>query len=335
MRYLYHGAIAVLMAILVVTAMAAHSEEEAGGVELIGVARIWDRAGHNAFTGLVRHNDRWWCTFREADGHVKGDGKLRVIVSDDGEAWESAALLAEEGIDLRDPKISVTPDGRLMLVAGGSVYRDGEFVTRQSRVAFSKDGVEWSQPQRVLEEGQWLWRVTWHEGKCFGVTYNSTPENIWPQVLYVSNDGINYEAITPFDCADKAGETTLRFLPDGRMVALVRVESGDAMGFVGHSAAPYTDWTWNKLDHRLGGPDFMVMPDGSMWAGSRKYGENTSTVLARLTLDSYTPVAEVPSGGDTSYPGLVYQDGVLWMSYYASHEDKTCIYLAKFRLPQD
>ncbi|MAD80997.1 MAG: hypothetical protein QGF59_25915 [Pirellulaceae bacterium] len=46
------------------------------------------------------------------------------IVSDNGDRWESAALIAEDGIDLRDPKLSIMPDGWLMLIMGGSVYDD-------------------------------------------------------------------------------------------------------------------------------------------------------------------------------------------------------------------
>ncbi|MCF6285976.1 MAG: exo-alpha-sialidase, partial [Candidatus Hydrogenedentes bacterium] len=41
------------------------------------------------------------------------------------------------------------------------------------------------------------------------------------------------------------------------------------------------------------------------------------------------PVLTLPSGGDTSYPGFVWHDDVLWMTYYSSHEEKTSIYLAK------
>src|SRR4029450_1004926 len=90
--------------------------------ELVSVEKIWDRGAHNAFTDLIRWRDKWYCTFREADAHVGGDGKLRVLESAGGEKWESVALLGERGIDLRDPKLSVTPDGRLMIVAGGSDY---------------------------------------------------------------------------------------------------------------------------------------------------------------------------------------------------------------------
>ena len=86
------------------------------------VRKIWDRGAHNAFTDLRRWHGQWWCVFREAEAHVGGDGVVRVIVSGDGEKWESAAAVAERGVDLRDPKLSVTPDDRLMIVCGGSIY---------------------------------------------------------------------------------------------------------------------------------------------------------------------------------------------------------------------
>src|SRR5688572_28517770 len=89
---------------------------------LISVEKIWDVGRHNAFTDLIRYQNQWFCTFREGEHHVGGDGKIRVLVSRDGKKWESAALLEENGIDLRDPKFSITPDERLMLVIGGSVY---------------------------------------------------------------------------------------------------------------------------------------------------------------------------------------------------------------------
>jgi hypothetical protein len=52
-----------------------------------------------------------------------------------------------------------------------------------------------------------------------------------------------------------------------------------------------------------------------------------------MTRDSYKPALTLPSGGDTSYPGLAWHDGLLWMSYYSSHEGKAAIYLAKVKLP--
>ncbi len=305
-------------------------------VELFSVKRIWDKGAHNAFTDLIRFGGKFLCTFREAEGHVKGDGRLRVIESADGETWRSAALLAEEGIDLRDPKISIMPDGRLMIVAGGSVYREGKFIGRQPRVAFSKDGHAWTPTKRVLSEGEWLWRVTWHKGKAYGVSYNGPAYKRkaikWCQTLFVSADGLKYEKICTLKVDGYAGETTLRFLPDDTMIALVRRESGNKCGWIGQSKPPYTEWTWHETKHHVGGPNFIILPDGSMWAGARSYPGGARTVLARFGPTTYEPVLTLPSGGDTSYPGFVWHDGLLWMSYYASHERKTSVYLAKIRL---
>ena len=52
-----------------------------------------------------------------------------------------------------------------------------------------------------------------------------------------------------------------------------------------------------------------------------------------MARDRYEPVLSVPSGGDNSYPGLVWHDGLLWMSYYSSHEGKSAIYLARIKVP--
>lgn len=321
--------------------------------ELLSVRKIWDKGRHNAFTDLIRFRGKFYCVFREALAHVGGDGQIRVLVSEDGDDWKSAALLGEKGIDLRDPKLSLTPDGRLMIVAGGSVYRGGrKLLGRQPRVAFSKDGTHWTAPQRVLAEGDWLWRVTWHKGTAYGVAYRTEPKKgtsaggrkaDWLLTLYKSGDGVKWQKVTDLQVPGRPNETTLRFLPDGKMMALVRREGGNRHGWIGSSAPPYTKWQWHETKHRLGGPNFIVIYEPSpvadkparleMWAGSRSYPGGAKTVLAALTPTNYQPLLTLPSGGDTSYPGLVWHKGLLWFSYYSSHEGKTSIYLAKIRLP--
>jgi len=312
------------------------AQASSASAEIVSVKKIWDKGPHNAFTDLIRFQGKWYCSFREAEGHVTGDGRLRVLISPDGDTWESAALLSEEGLDLRDPKLSVTPDGRLMMLAGGSVYRGGKFMGRQPRVAFSGDGHNWTPIQRVLWKGEWLWRVTWYEGRAYGVSYNAPAgkekEAEWSLKLVASRDGVNYEQITVLDVTGRPNETTLRFLENGEMIALVRREGGNTNGWIGTSNPPYKDWKWHETRHRLGGPNIIVLPDGNLWAASRSYPGGTKTVLARFGPETYEPVLTLPSGGDCSYPGMVWHEGLLWMSYYSSHEGKTSIYLAKIRL---
>jgi hypothetical protein len=303
---------------------------------LVSVKRIWDGAAHNAFTDLIRWRNRWYCSFRESDAHVGGDGRIRVLVSSDGETWTSAALVSETGIDLRDPKLSITPDDRLMIVAGGSVYEGTRYLGRQPRVMFASDGTTWSSPQRILSEGDWLWRVTWHDGRAYGVTYKSAAGNSaeWTATLVSSTDGRTFEQVATLAVPDRPNETTLRVMPDGEMVALVRREAGNRVAWLGRSRVPYTTWTWHEMPQQIGGPNFIRVPNGDLFATGRSYVGSPKTVLARMTLDAgYETVLTLPSGGDTSYAGMVWHDDLLWVSYYASHEGKTAIYLARVKVP--
>lgn len=308
---------------------------------LLSVREIWSGAPHCAFTDLARWRGRWWCVFREGERHVHGrDGGVRVLVSDDGESFSSAALLQEEGVDLRDPKLSVTPDGRLMVLMGGSVYRERALVDRRPRVSFSADGESFSDPAPVLESGDWLWRVTWHEGVAYGASYRSAADP-WSLVLHRSEDGVAWRPVAALDVPGRPNETTLRFLPDGRMIALIRREGEDRAGWIGSSAPPYTDWSFRPAGPRLGGPNFVIADDGSMWAATRTYGDAMRTALFRMSVDGLAPALELPSEGDTSYPGMVLDGEVLWLSYYSSHAPPeggassagTRIFLARVRLP--
>ncbi|MCA9039102.1 MAG: exo-alpha-sialidase [Planctomycetaceae bacterium] len=309
--------------------------------KLLSVEKIWDQGEHNAFTDIIRYKDKFFVTFRESEAHVGGDGKTRVLVSEDGATWKSAALVEEEGVDLRDPKFSITPQGELMLSMGGSIYNGTKKLHgRQPRVSFSDDGYTWSAPEKILAEGDWLWRVTWHDGVGYGISRIMVPTDKKDRShekiasLYKTTDGRNYEKILTWDITGNPNETTLRFMPDGEMLALIRREADDTMGFIGRSQPPYTDWEFTPTDYRLGGPNFIRLPNGEMWAGSRYYPGGAKTGLFRMTPEKLELVTLLPSGGDTSYPGFLWHDNLLWMSYYASHEGKTSIYLAKFKLEE-
>ncbi len=337
----------ILSAIALVMPPELVAEKNAPRLELVGeVTKIWDAGKHNAFTDLIRFDGRWFCTFREADAHVGGEGHLRVLSSPDGAKWESVAILTEKAVGLRDPKFSITPDGRLMIVAGGSVYEGKKYVGMQSRVAFSKDGKAWTSTKRVLAEGDWLWRATWHDGTCYGVAYNASPRDTkdtketpktdktaprdWEIKLVVSTDGEKFDIITKLDVSGNPNETTVRFLPSGEMAALVRREGN---GWVGTSKAPYKEWAWKELPISIGGPNFVFLPEGPTVAGVRLYGKvRTGLCLLDVKDGKMEEALKLPSGGDTSYAGLVWHDGILWVSYYSSHEGKSAIYLAKVKI---
>jgi hypothetical protein len=309
--------------------------------ELVSVARISDRAPHSAFTDLVYWKEQFICAFREGRAHVSSDGTIRVLTSKDGNDWQSAASIGLDGFDLRDAGLSVTPDGRLMLIGGASPRpNDSDHSPTGSFVSFSDDAKEWTKPQIVSEPGRWLWRVTWHDGTAYGVDYSAGSKNRESSLL-ASSDGIKYHALVP-KLLDNGWptEASIRVADDGTMYCLQRRDGAapEYTAMLGISRPPYTDWSWHDLGKFFGGPNFIETPGGH-WIAAGRIMENgkPSTVVAVLDVDAktLTPILTLPSGGDTSYPGLVYRDGILYVSYYSSHEDKTKIYLAKVKLTTD
>lgn len=325
---------------------------ENDSLAILSTQRLWGGDRHCAFTSIAEFKGKYYISFREADSHVFDDdgvarGATRILVSKDGEKWESAAYFTEEGIDLRDPKLSITSDGRLMVLIGGSEYQDGPgpLLSRCPRVSFSSDGINFTKPQKININSKtangmdWLWRVDWHDGIGYGVMYSLLAEN--PRAvkqgavisLLKTTDGINYEDVANLDLPDFPNETTVHFFPDGRMGMMVREDSGDCLGYWGVSNAPYTDWNFKKLDMRVGGPDFFINGNDEVIMGSRDHRNEgqTSTIIRKgNAAGDFKDIVTLRSSGDCSYPGFIKVGNELWVSYYSTHETKKAsVYLTK------
>lgn len=295
-------------------------------------------------TDLIFYQGHWICALRESDQHEKGeDGIIRLIYSPDGRFWCSLASFSALGVDLRDPKLSITPNGMLMLLLGGIIFdEEGALLQIKSYVTFSKDGSSWTPFIQVAPTNEWLWRVTWHKGISYGVTYSfSDPEDLkkeWLAKLYYSS-WTQYKLLTQWKIPGRPSEATLRFRANDEMVALVRRNDREnEHAWLGWSRHPYTLWEWEELNIHLGGPNFLII-DGHIWVAGRAmvrtpYGCFEQTVVGRYCQGLILPGCILPSGIDSSYPGMVYKDGLLWISYYSSHEepDKAAVYLAKVKL---
>lgn len=314
----------------------------------VSVKKIWDNGSHCAFTSLIKYDGKFYCSFREGETHIfdkqgKAEGKVRILVSDDGEEWAPVAFIHKAGYDLRDPKLSVMPDGRMMVIIGGSIYKDKKLVGRVPMVSFSKDGKSFTEPVPIkIEEktkngNDWLWRVTWEGPTGYGVNYSLDKNDEEARIsLLKTTDGLNYQLVANLDVPNYPNETTVRILPDKRMLMMVRCEKGDRNGYWGVSMPPYKEWNWKKMEIRLGGPDFISLGKGVLIAGSRSHYIPSSPKTALFTGNEEGKFQEVfvlPSGGDTSYPGLLVEGEEVWVSYYSSHETPNAsIYFAKLPL---
>lgn len=332
MKYLF-------LLILIPSVCLAQSKDAADGYPF-PVSTIYETEEYSAFPDIVRFNKAFYVSFRVGSDHVGGkDGKVRIIRSEDGVQWENVALLEKEGIDLRDPKLSITPDGKLMVILGGSVYKDRKLLGRYPHVSFSNEGDTFSNPEEVklIPEGRdnesWIWRVTWNKGIGYGIDYQTKNKDAWEIYLTKTTDGKTFDRVSQLHVDGQPNEATVRFDKDNNMYVLIRREDGDKVGMIAKSSYPYTDWSYEKLDLRLGGPNFLVLNKSELVMGTRKYTQPVATQIMLTDLKGVIKKQYIlPSGGDNSYPGLIIHKKHLWVVYYSSHEGNSNIYLTKIPL---
>jgi hypothetical protein len=323
------GRIVLVMCFVFCISNASQAQEKENTLELIEIKKIWDKAPHNGMPDLVRFKGVWFCALREGQSHVSLDGKIRILKSSEGKEWESVALISGES-DQRAPQLTVTPKNKLML----NFFRryGGKDVQKQHSFAiFSDDGQNWTEPVKIGFPMDWLWRITWHEGKAYGMSYDTSPpydERKCKGNLYVSDNGSDFKRLSGAAKIQGGNESTIRFDSDGTAYCLRRQKGW------GVSKPPYTNWTWSRTIF-VGGPNFIILPDGRMIAGGRLHDKERRTSLlwvdpstGRLSEALTLPVPAYDGG----YPGLVLQDDVLWVTYYSGSKEEAAVNLAKVRI---
>ena len=297
-------------------------------LKLKKVTKIWDKAPHNAFTDLIRYNDNWVCAFREAPAHAGGvkGSQIRIVSSVDGKNWESAATMNDPRGDIRDAKLAITPEGQLMMLTATQFFETTK-QRHQSHAWFSDDLTTWDGPHDVGDANIWAWGIQFHKGSGYSIGYRTVEPRFVR--LYTTKDGKQFSThIENLEIKNRYPNESV-FVFDDQDVAycLLRCQGPAQLGI---AKPPYKDWTWTETGVPIGGPEMIQLPDGRLLGGGRLYdgGARTSLFWVDPQSAKITEALKLPSGGDTSYPGFVFHDGKLYVSYYSSHEGKSCIYFA-------
>ncbi len=340
----------------------------------IGVTNDDCRSGelcrHNENTDLFRFKGDVFLVHRTAESQILGPNSALFVYRsrDEGKSFEKVAVIpAVNDRDIRDP-IFYEVGGELFIKAitrvRGFTPRDQDVETVS--VTFrSSDGVAWSYVGPIGDERWGFWRVTEHDGTLYSAAYEDGDLQV---VLHTSTDGVNW---TPgaqiYGVAeDTPLETELVITPEGRMLAIVRMDGTDdeLMGEAGRlrtklcwADAPYTSFT---CPHEIGGQrlDGAVhfWHEGRLFVVARKHLQPTMRKrtsvfelvgdLERGPLD-VVEWAELPSASDTAYAGAVpLKDGAgVLLSWYSGDVAKdqpwttgmlgeTDIWLADLRLAE-
>jgi len=252
--------------------------------------------------------------------------------------------------DTRDPHFLVFQD-KLFVYSGTWYNGTGTLAHTEYDLnkhlgygAWSEDGQAWHSP--VMLEGtfgHYIWRAAEFGGKAYlcgrrklGFEIAEKGEGrLVESLMLESDDGLVWRKRAVFQ--EIAGdETAFLFEPDGRVVGIGR-RSGNAQLL--RSKPPYAEWERKDLDRSVGGPLLARWASRYVVGGRKTTSAGPRTFLAWLVGDQLHEFAELPSGGDNSYPGFVElaPDRAV-VSYYSSHEKDaagktiTAIYLAELQI---
>ena len=290
---------------------------------------------HNAFTDLIVFNQALFCCFRQASNHVSGDGIIGIVKLDmQGKKIGNSAIRIAY-CDLRDPKLSISPDGKLMLLAHARHLKTGSKLISRNLTWVSQDGLSWSSAKKIAQDHWWLWRLRWHNAVAYGFAYNRAanaidfyqgdPRRAFHKTVAGALSLHQHQLGYP-------NESDLVFTQNG-CFALIRRDADTYTAQLGHSKFPFKQWVWQDLGFYLGGPVMLKLDDSTaLVAGRIVYQQQLKTAMFKLNLlnGNIADTLILPSGGDNSYPGLVSHDGVVYLSYYSAHEGApSAVYVAQ------
>jgi hypothetical protein len=355
MREFRRAAVAWLSVLFIGTVFSlktGHAQERPLPVARVAsVRQVFHNGEHNAFTDLCRYRGRYYLAFRSCpDGHgVHPTSSIIVLSSSDTKTWEEAFRFHVPKRDTRDPHFLVFA-GKLFVYTGTWYCGDGppkryEMNELLGYAVWTSDGRTWREPTMLDGTyGHYVWRAAAYQGKAYlcgrrkrefaKTTTRAERDVLVESALLESEDGLIWRKAGLFQ--ERFGdETAFLFQDDGSILAVARSGSRRPAQ-VCRARPPYLQWQRTDLDRYIGGPLLVKWGDDHLVGGRKMLNGKAVTSLYWLIDEKLHEIAELPSGGDNSYPGFVeLRSTSALVSYYSSHERDdsgkaiTAIYLAE------
>lgn len=307
---------------------------------------------HNLTTDMIWWRGHYYLVHANSPWHMaSANSRLVLWRSSDTRSWEQAAQFQLADGDIRDPKLAVI-GGRLFLY----VLRNDGLIAEPSGTAFtvSDDGIDWRPLQPCGPRGWLFWRP---KSRGDGVWYVPA---YWHRhgrsILLESSDGETWTEVSEINKGGHNDETDLEFMPDGTAVITARLEiSPDPLGhdractLVATAPPPYRQWDATRCPTtRLDGPN-LFSHNGVVYAAGRHHpagtgrfdkragvwGRRKRTALYRVDKTGLRHLFDLPSAGDTGYPGVVVRGDELTLCYYTNDVASDPPWLVGMFLPSE
>jgi hypothetical protein len=291
---------------------------------------------HNFLTDQIYWNGSYWFIYMNSKVHIGStESKLVLMKSTDMQSWTYVKNFSGNGWDIRDPKFGIV-HGKLFIYC---LLNQGSIAApRKTSYFFTEDGLNFSEVKDIDSAEGWLF---WHPRTYDNITWYVSA--YWWEhgktAIFNSTDGIIWNKIVEISAGKGNDESSIIFMPDGRMLLTIREEvipdNGighyNAGTILGVSKYPFTEWNLTLIkDTRFDGPHMFIV-NNRIFCVARYQPEmdvlltqnggilsSKRTSIYELTENRIIRITDLPSGGDTSYGSVSIYNGDLYIAYYTS-----------------
>lgn len=330
--------IAALMSIFLIGNLSAQDT-----ARLVKAEVVWSSEKHVVATDLVRFNDAWIMVCCENSTAYQQEGVLRLITSKQTLPWESLAIVESptKGKLLRQPRLSVQPDGHLMLTAVGIVANPqstqplSQFGgTIQTLTWSSIDGRNWSHARPVGNAGFIQGKCASHDKTVYSYTRGFICGNA--QTIKIES-GVDQQSMKEIYTKTLAeffpNEASLTFTSDQGVCLMSRVgERGKFQtGLLGIAKQPFLSWQWKETSAPVSFPNLIRIADDHVLVVGGLLDKQARTSVSRLNLETgeLTELLAIPTNGLPTQTGVATYGGRVWVSFHSDVQGKKSAHLAE------
>ena len=301
------------------------------------VNKVYSDGKHNAFTGLAYFNGKYYLVFRNGSGHAIFDESYQIIMtSSDGKKWDILQRnrmpdINGMTIDYRDSYF-LPQDESLLLYSSCTPVNNGKRQESYTQVQIITQESERMYKPQIGHCNGFLWKPIKIKNTFYVAGYSGNTLDNYQIDFYFSDNGLNWQKKSHLA---PGSETVLYSPAPDKLIAFVRTESPPYYLELYESTKPFNVWKKTNEIHKIIQGHHVVQtnkkvyllgrerPDYRQTANPEKssYPQHRTKVwlFENNTLEE---ILELPSMGDTAYPGTaIMPDNMLLVSYYSQPED--------------
>lgn len=200
---------------------------------------------HNAFTSMVKYNNKYVVVYRVGESHVDYNGKLVMKTSDDGVIWsEETIILSQNNYDFRDGQLIVFDNKLVLRYVRRNDIDNTDADIRKCFTIYTNDLINWSTPVEMVnpigERSASRGNMTIKDGELYSVNYD-----LWSGTYLLKTSDLSNWSVVKNHLLYETNETSILWT-GSKFIALFRMTDDTKNSTIGFSSNGI-DWTYKTF----------------------------------------------------------------------------------------